>query len=238
MALPTAPPFNPVFNYPSNKLYQYEVYPVLLSCTFTVDSSTATGISNLTGSGFANVFMHSGSPDVGNYGYENPNPAAGIIVVQLQNNFSKLLNAFALAQPPLSGSDVTVGSTTLTAGAAYTITDLGNTTTATWQRLGFPPGFTPTVGAAFIASGSAHGSAGTGKVQLALVSGIANIEVVSPSMIPDPSIYTFGGNQIIFQALAATSSSVTTPIPTAPADGTVIRLSLYLSNSGVTVNGQ
>ncbi len=61
MSLPNVPPYQPLFNYPNNKLYQYEAYPILLSCNFVVDSQNGNGlgIRSLKGSGIANIFMNS-----------------------------------------------------------------------------------------------------------------------------------------------------------------------------------
>src|ERR1700731_2634369 len=97
MALPTTPPYQPIFNYPSNKLYQYEAYPILLSCNFVVDSTNGNGlgIRSLKGSGIANVFKHtSATPCNCNYGALNPNPAPGNILVVFENQFNRYLSGF------------------------------------------------------------------------------------------------------------------------------------------------
>jgi hypothetical protein len=58
MSLPAVKPFQPINNYPNNKLYQNEVYPVQLACSFTVAATNGLGVTGLTGGGIANVFMH------------------------------------------------------------------------------------------------------------------------------------------------------------------------------------
>ena len=238
MSLPAVLPFQPIFNYPNNKLYQYEAYPVLLSCNFVVDSTNGNGlgIRNLKGNGIANIFMHtSATPGVGNYGVVNPNPQAGMILIQLQNQFSRYLSGFSGLVSPLSGSNLTA----VTAGTAYVITSLGTATLAQWQAAGVPVGMTPAVGMAFIAHETAT-IGGSATVQVPSVSGITSIEVVGDpnQTLQNSNMYQNGGAQIIVQCLAPTSSSVTTPIPTAPANNSVVGLNLYLSNSSVSVNGQ
>lgn len=238
MALPSVLPFQPQFNYPNNKLYQMEAYPILLSCNFVVDSTNGNGlgIRSLKGAGIANVFMHtSASPAAGNYGIVNPNPQSGMILVQFQNQFNRYLSGFSGLVSPLSGSSLT----SVTAGNAYVIVSLGTATLAQWQAKGFPVGMTPALGAAFIASatGTIGGSAA---VQAPSVSGIQSIEVVGDpnQTLQNSNLYQNGGAQMVLQCLGATSSSVTTMIPTAPANNSVIGLNFYLSNSSVSVAGQ
>lgn len=162
-------------NFLSNKLYQLEAYPVLLSCNFVVDSTNGNGlgIRSLKGPGIRNVFMHTSStPGRGNGNYLNPNPVAGAIWVQLQDNYNKYLAGF-------SGFVETVSGTALTAVAAntsYVITALGTATLAQWVAKGVPVGVTPAVGVAFTATatGTIGGSAA---VQTAKNSGTDVIEI-------------------------------------------------------------
>jgi hypothetical protein len=238
MALPLVLPYQPQFNYPNNKLYQYEAYPILLSCNFVVDSTNANGlgIRSLKGTGIANVFMHtSATPGNGNYGKLNPNPANGIILVQFQNQFNRYLSGFSGQVAPLDGSS----QTSVTAGNPCVIVSLGTATLAQWQAKGFPVGMTPAVGAAFVASatGAIGGSAA---VQGPVASGIDQIEVVGdPNLtLQNSNLYQNGGGQMVLQCLGATSAGVTTLIPKAPVNGSVIGLNFYLSNSSVAVNGQ
>lgn len=241
MALPSVLPFQPIFSYPNNKLYQYEAYPVLLSCNFVVDSTNGNGlgIRNLKGSGVANVFMHtSATPAAGNYGVLNPNPASGIVLVQLQNQFSRYLSGFSGFVSPLSGSNLTATTNHVT----YVVTGLGTATLAQWQAVGYPLGMTPTLGAAFVATatGTIGGSA---TVQVQSVSGIQTIEIIGDpnATLQNSNMYQYGGAQLILQTLAPTvsGSAYDTPmIPTAPANNSVLGLNFYLSNSSVTVNGQ
>jgi hypothetical protein len=309
-------PFQPIFNYPNNKMYQYEAYPVLLSCNFVVDSTNnnGLGIRNLKGNGIANIFMNTSpaastatsvfasgvsfitlsttafafpgqtitdsttggnitagtkivainyatnsvqlskptagasasSPGdtmsfvftttgTGNYGVVNPNPNAGIIVVQFQNQFNRYLSGWSGFVSPLTGSNLT----STTAGTAYVIVSLGTATLAQWQAAGFPQGLTPALGASFVATatGSIGGSAA---VKASGVSGITSIEVIGDpnQTLQNTNLYQYGGGQMVLQCLGATNSSTTTLIPTAPTNNSVIGLNFYLSNSSVSVNGQ
>jgi hypothetical protein len=238
MALPQTVPFQPQFNYPNNKLYQYEAYPILLSCNFVVDSTNGNGlgIRNLKGTGIANVFMNtSATAAAGNYGVLNPNPQAGMVLVQFQNQFNRYLSGFYGFASPLSGTSLT----SVTQHNAYTIVSLGTASLAQWQAKGFPVGMVPAVGASFIATatGTIGGSA---TVEVPSVSGISSIEVVGDpnQTLQNSNIYQYGGAQMVMQCLGPTSSGVTTQVPTAPANGTVIGLNFYLSNSSIAVNGQ
>lgn len=323
MAIPATPlqqslPYQPIFNYPNNKLKQYEVSSILLSCNFVVDQTNANGlgIRSLKGNGIANIFMNtspaavpvtsvfaSGATQItvsdstfltagmtitdgttggnitagtkishivhsqnllqlskptagasavspgdtlnmqfaspaaglGNYGAQNPNPAAGIIVVQFQNQFSRYLSGFSGFVSPLTGSNLT----SVTANVTYVIVSLGTATLAQWVAKGFPVGMTPAVGAAFVASatGTIGGSAA---VKVQGVSGITSIEVVGDpnQTFQNSNLYQNGGAQMILQCLGATNSSTTTLIPTAPANNSVVGLNFYLSDSSVAVNGQ
>lgn len=224
-------PNKPIFNYPNNKLYQYEAYPVLLSCQFTVAPADAggLGITSLKGSGIANVFMHTSvSPGTGNYSQVNPNPADGIIKVQLTNNFNKCLSVLHSVIAPNSGTPLTA----VTAGLTYVITSLGTATVAQWVAKGVPVGMTPAVGLAFVATatGTIGGSA---QVQVPISAGIDSIELVGNpnSSLQNSNLYLNLGGQLILQSLlsgARTAANV----------GSVISLNFYLSNSSVQVNGQ
>lgn len=221
-------------NFMSNKLYQLEAYPVLISCNFVVDSTNGNGlgIRSLKGAGVKAVYMHtSATPAAG-----NPNPAPGTILVQLQDNYNRVLGSFNSIVSPVSGTPLTA----TTANTTYVIVSLGTATLAQWRAKGLPVGITPAVGVAFIATatGTIGGSAA---VETVVSSGISALEGVGDSNLMNalnPAAPATQGMNLIVNCLAATSSSVTTLIPTAPVNGTVIALSFYLSNSSVQVQGQ
>lgn len=230
--LPPVLPFQPQFNYPNNKLYQYEIYPILLSCNFVVDQSNGNGlgIRNLKGTGIANVFMGTTGPSSapGNYGYISPNVSAGVIVVQFQNQFNRYLSGFSGCVSPLTGSP----SAATTPDVPNVIVGLGTATLAQWHAVGFPAGMTPAIGAAFIPNGVGT-IGGSAMVQLVGASGITSIEVCGDpnQTLQNSNLYQNGGAQILLQCLNGSTR-------TQPANGTVIGLNFYLSNSSVAVNGQ
>jgi hypothetical protein len=224
-------------NYLSKKLFQYEAYPVLLSCNFVVDPANGNGlgIRSLKGAGVANVYMHTSATAAGG----NPNPAAGYIMVQLTQTYNRYLGGFQGAVTTLSGSP----ATSTTAHTTYVITALGTATLAQWQAKGLPTGVTPALGASFVAtaSGTIGGSA-TVDVASTAGSDYSYIEIVG-----DP-------NQTIISPVALQPSQVQPIGPSAggylnmrcmldgsvatPATGSVISLSFYLSNSSILTQGQ
>jgi hypothetical protein len=214
-------------NWLSNKLYQMEAYPVLVSCNFVVDSTNVNGlgIKFLKGGAVKNVYMKtSATPAAG-----NPNPETGIIMIELQDNYNRLLGGFASAVSPLDGST----QTSTTAGDISVIVSLGTATLAQWQARGLPVGVTPAVGVAFVAttSGSIGGSAA---IQGVGVSGAVSLETCGNTnlSLSRPNSIVTGGGLVYLQALDSAGAKV------APANGTVVSVSLYLSNSSVTVQGQ
>jgi hypothetical protein len=206
--------------------------PVLIDCNFkvVVGDAAGFGITGLKGTGVRNVFMHtSATPATG-----NPNPANGIIIVQLYDNYTKFFASYETIKSPFSGSDVT---TTVT-NTSYAITTVGTTTLAQWQAVGLPKGVPPAVGAAFTATAS-QAIGGTGAVQVVATAGggLDHLEVFGDpnttinlsAAYATPS--TVGFPQIMFQCFKE-------HVVSAPADNTVISISMYLSNSSVTVAGE
>lgn len=210
----------------AGRIFTMHCAPVLVDCNFVVDSTNGNGfgIRSLKGPLVSAVYMHtSATPSAG-----NPNPAAGTIVVQLQDNYYRSLSGFDSKVSPLSGTPLT----STTTGTAYVIVSLGTTTLAQWQAAGFPLGFTPSVGAAFIAKATgAIGGTGAVETSATAGTGITSIETLGdPNSTISNSLSTTGA-QIILQCYASGTK-------TAPADGSVISLAFYLSNSSVMVKGE
>lgn len=223
------------------KSYMMETMPVTISCNFIVDSTNGNGLGlrALKGPGVANVYMAtSATKAVGSPG-GTTGPANGTIVVQLQDNYNRILGGSYSLVSPASGSNLLVASAGLTAGIAYIITVLGTTTTAAWHTLGVPAGVTPAVGVAFIAAQTS--ALGTGAVQITAANGteVLQIETVGDSNLsiaPTPSANQGFGAQIILQTRndsSADHSAIVTP-----ANGSVIQLTFLLSNSSVSVQGE
>jgi hypothetical protein len=181
------------------------------------------------------------NPASPNVAITNPNPAAGTIVIQLQDQFSQLYMQDFCIQSPL-GSDLQIDNSALTAGVAYVITILGNATAAKWKAIGVPAGVTPAVGVAFIAA--SNGGAGatlTSRVAPTAANGseVLHIELVGSSKLAlapsSISAQGFGG-QIILQCRndsAADHSAIV-----APADGSLISLRFELSDSSILIAGE
>jgi hypothetical protein len=201
-----------------------------ISVKFMVDSSNANGlgVSGLTSYGGADapaaVYMNtSQTPAVG-----NPNPSPGYIIVKLARGYSSyVLNGNSFHSPP-SGSLVNVTSG-LQQGKPYIISSVGTTTAAQWQALGLYSSLVPAVSQSFIAVTGAAG-VGTGVVAppVASGSGVLKVELVGSASL-DANTPDGTGGQLILQVLGATSSSVTTLNPKAPADQTILELSFSMA---------
>jgi hypothetical protein len=168
----------------------------------------------------------------------------GLIIVNLQDNFNRYFFGTAGVVSPLSGTNLNISSG-LTPFAPYVITSLGTSTALNWQAIGLPVGIPPAPGVSFIATTGAAGI-GTGLVQAPGVSGIFSVEVVGDpnQTISSRAATVLGvssGAYIILQTLAPTNAAGTFVAPmvaTAPANGTVIGLSFFLSNSTIMQQGE
>ncbi len=210
--------------------------PVLIDCNFIVDATNGNGlgIRSLKGPYVQAVYMHTSATPAAT----NPNPASGTIVVQMQDNFNRSYSGFNAFVSPVSGTPVAIlaSGAALTPGVAYIITSLGTSTAADWHAVGLSAGITPAVGASFIAKATGAGT-GNGSVMTtaAAGSGVASIETVgdpNASIAPNPGAAQGFGAQFILQCRDYAGAIV------APAAGTVISLSFYLSNSSVTIAGE
>ena len=196
------------------------------SADFIVDSTNGNGLGLRSLKADPNieaVYMHTSStPDP-----NNPNPAAGFIIVEFSKDFSGYVGGFTGFVTPASGTPINV-TAGLTLGQVYIITSLGTTTQAQWQALGLPSNITPAVGIAFTAI-TASAGVGSGQVQapLATGAGISDIDVIGNANMSIQSTDGLGGYMIL-RCLAPTSSSVTTPQATAPADGSVVGLNFTM----------
>ena len=208
--------------------------PIDVNLNFVVDSTNGNGlgIRSLKSNGYvSNVFMNTSAPLAGS---GNPNPQAGFAVVQFANNFNKYIGGFVGVIAPATST----GTTSLTKGNVYQITSLGNTTAANWVVAGFPVGFTPAVGASFVAA--INGSiTGTGTVGIPGANQIDSYSVAGDSnlMLNNSNIAQYNGAQMIVQFLSSTSSSNTVLIPTAPSNNSVVSMTFRFDGSSVTVDG-
>lgn len=207
-----------------------------------------TTIASIVSSGSITLSAATTSSTTGSITYQgvgSPNPAAGFIQVKFKNNFNYYLGGFSGFVSTVSGSALKVDNSALTAGQAYTIVALGNSSLADWQSIGFPVGFVPAVGSNFIATavgvpGEANTS--TSRVEIPKASGILAFEAMGdPSKtMNNSSIASNGGAILIIQTLAPTLSTNAygqPMIPTAPQNGSVLGMSFWFDGSTVTVDG-
>jgi hypothetical protein len=213
------------------KIYSMHTMPILLDCNFVVDSTNGNGlgIRSLKGPAVKAVYMHTTAPLAGS---GNPNPAAGTIVVQMADNYNRSFSGFDAIVSPLSGTPLTA----VTAGVPVVIVALGTATAAQWQAVGLPIGIMPALGVAFVPTSSATiGGAAAVEIAAAAGSGVMSIETLgdpNQSIAPNPNANQGFGAQFILQCRAVSGAI------TAPADGSVISLAFYLSNSSVMVQGE
>lgn len=211
-------------NWLSNKMYQMQAYPCLVTVSFVVDNTLPNGTNFVKGGGVNNVYMNT----VGVPSATNPNPEPGIIMIELQDSYERLLGGFLQAASPLNG----INSLNTVAGQLCVIVSLGTASAAQWAAAGVPAGVTPAVGLAFVPIQSAPIGGGA-VVQGMGVSGVASVEACGNGNLSVNRLNSSvnGGALVYMQALDSAGAKV------APANNTVVVGSIYLSNSSVTVNG-
>ena len=208
----------------SNKMYQMQAYPCLVTVSFVVDNTLPNGTNFVKGGGVSNVYMNT----VGVPSAQNPNPEPGIVMIELQDSYERLLGGFLQVASPLDG----INSLNTVAGQLCVIVSLGTASAAQWAAAGVPAGITPAVGVAFVPVQSAPIGGGA-VVQGMGVSGVSSVEAcgngnLSVRRLNSP---TNGGALVYMQCLDSAGAKV------APALNSVVVGSIYLSNSSVTVNG-
>lgn len=205
--------------------YSNITQPVEISLSFIVDNTNGAGVRSVKSNGYVkNVFMHTVTTPASG----SPNPAAGDLMIQLNNNYNVYLGKSLGFISPVTGAALT----SVVASTVYVINALGNTTTANWQAIGLPAGLTPAVGQSFIATASTA-ITGTGSVKAVGSSGVASAEVVgNPSLSSsNSSVAVNGGAYVLMQFLDYAGSLA------APANETVVNLSLKFDASSVTIDG-
>lgn len=116
------------------KFYSFLSKPVLLDLSFIVDSANGNGlgIRSLKGQGIENVFMHTSStPARGPNGYLNPNPASGYALLQLAYNYNRIYSGPNTIISPVTGGNLAINGSALTAGVPYVIVSVGHGTAGT-----------------------------------------------------------------------------------------------------------
>jgi hypothetical protein len=191
--------------------YTKHAMPVLLDCNVVIGATGAVG--TIKGPGVSTVTRLS----------------AGLYQIKLLDNYYKLYGVDVNFRAPVSGANVTAGS--FSVGPTYEITALGNTN---WQTAGLPTGLTAAVGMVFKAA--AVGS-GTGTAKILGSSGIYKAETVGGNEMLSLSTTNQGG-LVTIKCLGPTAADDTALVATDPAEGSVMYVSMYLSNSSVVVRGE
>lgn len=217
-------------------MYAKHNFPVLLDCNFIIDHANGNGLGqrSLKGPGIDQVFGNTSATPATFNGITNNMPA-GYFQIFLQSSYTRYFGGFSGFVTQLSGSNISISSG-LSVGTVYVIVSVGTSTAANWQAVGLPQGITPAVGVAFVASSASAGT-GTGVVQVpnANGSGIADLEVVGD---PNTTINPSGVVPLTRYIIVRTMNGGASPVATAPADNSVLGLTLYLSNSSVLVAGE
>lgn len=105
------------------KTYAFQSKPVLLDLQFVVNPTDTAGfgVTSIKGQGVSNVYMHtSATPAAG-----NPNPAVGYALIKLAYNYQRLYCPNYRITSPMTGSDLAINGSALTAGLPYQITSVG-----------------------------------------------------------------------------------------------------------------
>lgn len=209
--------------------YSNVTMPQEVDVQFTVTPTNGLGITSLKSNGWVErVFMHTSTTPTAVNGLTNPNPASGIALVQLKQNFNSFLGASYSFQAPVTGGAVT----TTVANTTYIISVLGTTTAAQWTAVGLQAGLTAAVGQAFTAIAS-QAIGGTGSVKAVGNSGVASLEVIGDpnQSIANSSIGTNSGAWVLLQFFDYAGSLV------APTATSVCNLRLLFDRSSVSIDG-
>ncbi len=209
--------------------YSNIVMPQEVDVQFTVTATNGLGITSLKSNGWVErLFMHTSTTPTATNGVTNPNPASGIVLLQLKQNFNVFLGFSASFQSPQSGGAVT----TTVANTTYIVRALGTTTTAQWVAVGLPVGFTPAVGQVFTAIAS-QAIGGTGSVSAVGTSTVAAVEVIGDpnQMIANTNIASYNGAYLGFQLLDYAGALV------APTASSVCNMRLFFDRSSVSIDG-
>lgn len=106
-----------------------------------------------------------------------------------------------------------------------------------WQKVGVPQGVTPAVGVSFVATATGYSTGGgsSGTVKAIGIGANTSFELIGDPNLSIGPIPMGGspntGSWFLGQFLAATSSSVTTLIPTAPSDNSIVKMTILLEQA-------
>lgn len=240
--------------YNGGRSYSFLNRPVTIDCNFVVDATNGNGlgIRSLKGSGVQNVFMHtSATPGLGNNGVLNPNPAPGIALIQLANNYNRYCGGFSGFSSPTTGSTLAINGSALTIGSPYIIASVGHATAgtvtiapvadvsgslaSTWFRLYDAYGNTfiiwfsvsgvgaaPTGVSGTLVQQSIHTNDSAATVGAALVLTIENLLAAQPGNLSAPAgVDSFTASGTTTVTVVSTQTNPIGPLPGGPMDGAI-----------------
>lgn len=109
------------------KFYSFQSKPVLLDLQFKVAiaDSAGYGVTNVKGQGVSHVFMQSSATPATGNPFVNTT-SAGFALIQLAYNYNRIYAGPWSAEPTVTGSDLAINGSALTAGLPYKITSVGH----------------------------------------------------------------------------------------------------------------
>lgn len=223
-------PYARGFGLNGKSIYSNVAMPKEVWVSFVVDSANVNGFgtTSIKSNGYVEyVFMNTSQTPGVIRGHTNPNPPAGFAVICIKSNFNRFLGA-SLASYSVAASNTAQAS--VTSGNVYIITALGTATLAQWLAKGFPPGFTPSVGASFVAT--ATGAIGGG----ATVGDPGTLLDLSVAVVGNPALM-LANSTISTNSGAILMLEFANPAATAPANNSVIGLRLCFDGSSVSIQG-
>lgn len=234
------------------KFYSFQSKPVILDLNFVVDSANGNGLGvrSVKGQGVENVFMHtSSSPGRGPNNYLNPNPASGLILIQLAYNYARNYGGSSNIISPLTGGNLAINASALTIGNPYVIVSVGagsegtvtispvadvsGSLAGTWFRMYDSYGNTFIIWFKVSGVGSApSGLVGTliqqsistndsaATIGAALVVTLNNLLAAQPGNLQAPAgVFSFTASGTT-TVTAVSTAAPAAPLPGVPADGT------------------
>lgn len=236
--------------YNGGRFYSSLVRPVLVDCSFVVDSGNANGlgIRNLRGSLVEDVFMYtSASAGIGNSGLTNPmahTQSQGYALVKLKANYARFIGGFMGSHSPVSGGDLAINGTALTVGVPYIITAVGHgaagvatiapvadtagSLASTWFRLYDGYGNTFIIWFKVSGLGAAPSNVSGTLVQQSIASGdtaatIGAALVLTIENLPSgiAGVFSFTASGTTTVTVTSTATNPYAPLPGVPADGLI-----------------
>lgn len=231
------------------KFYGFQSKPVLLDLQFTVDKTNANGVTNVKGQGVEAVYMQSSATP------SSSNPfvittSAGYALIKLAYNYTRAYASSTILRSPVTGSNLAINGSALTAGVPYQITAVGHgeagtatiapvadsagSLASTWFRLFDNYGNTfviwfkvsgvgtaPTVPGAILVQQSITTGDSAATIGAALVVTIGALLAAQPGNVSAPSgVFSFTAAGTTTVTVVSTQQSPYMPLPGVPSDGT------------------